>query len=1145
MAHNEPRRRRERPPPEGSEGHSQPHIRYFDPKAEPLRHRHDGNIGVQQSREAGPPRGSDYDRRQGHDDDADEASRPEVPIIRRREDARSDHAPRYQRQRSPRRARSPPAHAERVIIENPPTAFPYAASSDSESENEGDDRARRPEARSRPRRLNTQSSDRDVPRPPSINRDEVIINPVVYEDAKIEDYRIYRPMSPVFEDVDTFDDFQFAFPAEEPSKDAEMSDLETPTTESESTQKPERPPSNTMTAPGIYSSTYSGTAELGAQHDVNLTIMYDPKGQKQPLFRWLHVDVSRHIQFTDAERAAIANLRAEIKRQCVKTRYNPQGAKVGYMEPKCIQVPVQATGKKASESSHAAHWICIPYFSLHQYSGSPSTSNTALFPAQTLLQSQYSRSSQQRDMDQAVCQLGQVPRGDCFHISQMWCLIVGNSVLITCSTMQQSELQGACLKVNTEPSQVGASGKILVSYGGAVMWSLTTKECPTWFAFIAHFRAFWPRCLEFWHKDRRLSAKNWGKVLKLAEGRQGDVKLKLKIAPESPRVFLKPNTSTKTASAKSPEQTEDLPEYLHVFTLLPKSAESSGDTILKELYEQLSAAEKFLTEQTSYSAQRGYKQCRLMARDGVNEYLTNLAPRIDEKANDTLRRLYEERIDVFNMADMLFQLFFPLTFHGPTTGKYWGALNKLMKMPELDGDGDAISAPLTEFKNALWQLTRDIQSFQSIMSFAGKEDRATIELPRELVTAWLHIVFGLIYSSHTTDWFSHMTRARSLMKDGMQKMIQGISSQNLLDKAVMLPTEIMSLITLNLLQDDVGKYDNICDTYSLYLNSLDTDITTKHSDRTYQHRLDLVKQEMTAIKRNLARQRSIIAMLRNRTSITDGNFMVRYGEEMPTQMRRLREWENGGRSERGGPRHRVPGYRHYGVAEDRTIEPGVYDQAQTQFLTDLDAASKLSATDTGGFRSLFLADCANLVEQREYEFRRNTEYAEDLERETTYKMEWTKDRQENAIYAFTLVTIIFLPLSAISSIFGMNTNDIRNMDFDQWLYWAIALPVTVIIIVAGLWWMDELGNTTDWLLGARKRSSEYGKSSISGAGRSGPAEPVVEYDSIGRSSDEMPVVAYRRARHRRRTRRSYAADVDDPIATVPLPPRRRNSFYKY
>lgn len=94
-------------------------------------------------------------------------------------------------------------------------------------------------------------------------------------------------MSPVFEDVDMFDDFQFTFPTEEPSKDTELSDLETPTTESESVQKPDRPLSNILTAPGIYSSTYSGTAEIGAQHDVNLTILYDPKGQKQPLFRWL------------------------------------------------------------------------------------------------------------------------------------------------------------------------------------------------------------------------------------------------------------------------------------------------------------------------------------------------------------------------------------------------------------------------------------------------------------------------------------------------------------------------------------------------------------------------------------------------------------------------------------------------------------------------------------------------------------------------------------------------------------------------------------------------------------------------------------------------------------------------------------------
>jgi hypothetical protein len=46
---------------------------------------------------------------------------------------------------------------------------------------------------------------------------------------------------------------------------------------------------------------------------------------------------------------------------------------------------------------------------------------------------------------------------------------------------------------------------------------------------------------------------------------------------------------------------------------------------------------------------------------------------------------------------------------------------------------------------------------------------------------------------------------------------------------------------------------------------------------------------------------------------------------------------------------------------------------------------------------------------------------------------------------FTLVTIIFLPLSFVASVFGMNTVDIRDMDSSQWIFWATALPVTATI----------------------------------------------------------------------------------------------------
>ena len=62
------------------------------------------------------------------------------------------------------------------------------------------------------------------------------------------------------------------------------------------------------------------------------------------------------------------------------------------------------------------------------------------------------------------------------------------------------------------------------------------------------------------------------------------------------------------------------------------------------------------------------------------------------------------------------------------------------------------------------------------------------------------------------------------------------------------------------------------------------------------------------------------------------------------------------------------------------------------------------------------------------------------------RIEANKDRQEAAILVFTAVTIIFLPLSFVSSIFGMNTYDIRNMGTRQWLFWATAVPVTVLVI---------------------------------------------------------------------------------------------------
>ncbi|KAF5636785.1 mg2+ transporter [Fusarium tjaetaba] len=50
-----------------------------------------------------------------------------------------------------------------------------------------------------------------------------------------------------------------------------------------------------------------------------------------------------------------------------------------------------------------------------------------------------------------------------------------------------------------------------------------------------------------------------------------------------------------------------------------------------------------------------------------------------------------------------------------------------------------------------------------------------------------------------------------------------------------------------------------------------------------------------------------------------------------------------------------------------------------------------------------------------------------------------------AIRVFTFVTLFFLPLSFVTSFFGMNTTDVRELDRDQRVFWSSAVPLTLAV----------------------------------------------------------------------------------------------------
>lgn len=74
------------------------------------------------------------------------------------------------------------------------------------------------------------------------------------------------------------------------------------------------------------------------------------------------------------------------------------------------------------------------------------------------------------------------------------------------------------------------------------------------------------------------------------------------------------------------------------------------------------------------------------------------------------------------------------------------------------------------------------------------------------------------------------------------------------------------------------------------------------------------------------------------------------------------------------------------------------------------------------------------------------EHAEDLRKQLIELVDFKNEDQGKAIFVFTIVTIVFLPLSFVTSYFGMNTRDIRDMEHEQVTYWTVALPVALVTL---------------------------------------------------------------------------------------------------
>lgn len=126
------------------------------------------------------------------------------------------------------------------------------------------------------------------------------------------------------------------------------------------------------------------------------------------------------------------------------------------------------------------------------------------------------------------------------------------------------------------------------------------------------------------------------------------------------------------------------------------------------------------------------------------------------------------------------------------------------------------------------------------------------------------------------------------------------------------------------------------------------------------------------------------------------------------------------------------------------------------------------------------------------------------------EIETNRNRQDSAIYVFTVVTVIFLPLSTVAGILGMNTNDVRNMEVDQWVFWAVAAPLTFVVVLVCLVATGELRNLLAGLVGLwvqRKMPFGSGEGWTVVQGRDGDGIAPYRYDGK-RGSRRRRVTVY-------------------------------------
>jgi hypothetical protein len=241
-------------------------------------------------------------------------------------------------------------------------------------------------------------------------------------------------------------------------------------------------------------------------------------------------------------------------------------------------------------------------------------------------------------------------------------------------------LSGDSISISSQSVVPTQKPVFLVTYKDFSVWSIPVEECETWFQFISHFWEFWPNDFRFTYAEMTVKPQDWQRVWNTAK-RTRFTPLTFSLVSFNPK-SIKP---VKLPLAKSTPASHS---RNHVLTWLHVTRNESNTISLTDkdsIQEDLQSIDTHLSSHSKASVREEYNQCTEATRVDISKLLENQAetlkdPKILHRSEKL--RIHNFSLDIVGMAEVLFQIFLPLNFEGPSIAKFWGAVYRLLKVEQ-------------------------------------------------------------------------------------------------------------------------------------------------------------------------------------------------------------------------------------------------------------------------------------------------------------------------------------------------------------------------------------------------------------------------------------------------------------------------------